>query len=521
MGGMPYAKELVCTGWGRRRRIQTRYIEKRKKNKLRKAGVVLSVVLLLGALMLFAFTRKYGMGVPDSGAMWEGSIISGDNILPGNAEASEGAENTAEGGGTEGEWVPANGSGAENGSGSESGYPSDVISGGDSPSAAIPEETQEHIPLIVIDPGHGGMDEGCSGKNTQEKDINLAIAQLLADKLTEKGYQVILTRETDKEAALEERVELAQEKGADIFVSIHQNACEESAGAKGIETWCQTGADEASLRLARLIHKYAVKSTGADDRSLQQGDLYVTRESNMPSCLIETGFLSNTSEEQQLADPQYQEKLAEGIATGIGLYFEPRTMYLTFDDGPSKENTEIILDILAERGIKATFFVVGENVRKYPEVVKRIAAEGHTIGIHCDSHRYDELYESVESYLEDFEKAWRTVYEVTGVEAKLFRFPGGSINSYNKEVYEEIIEEMTQRGYIYYDWNASLEDAVKKSDPQQLIQNACESTLGRKKVVMLAHDIITNTALCLEELLDQLPEYRMKALTEEVEPIQF
>ena len=179
------------------------------------------------------------------------------------------------------------------------------------------------------------------------------------------------------------------------------------------------------------------------------------------------------------------------------------------------------MDILKERGIKATFFLVGKNVEKHPEVVRRIVEEGHTIGIHCYSHDYGEIYASVDAYLEDFQKAWNVVYETTGVEVELFRFPGGSINAYNKDVYEDIIDVMTEQGYVYFDWNASLEDAAKKTTPEMLLQNARESTLGRKKVVMLAHDIQYNTVLCLEDLIDQFPEYKMEPLSIEVTPIQF
>ena len=196
-------------------------------------------------------------------------------------------------------------------------------------------------------------------------------------------------------------------------------------------------------------------------------------------------------------------------------------MYLTFDDGPSVENTNAVLDALKEHNIKATFFLVGENVEKYPEIARRIVAEGHTIGIHCYSHDYKVLYESVDAYVADFEKAKAVVYEATGVEARLFRFPGGSINSYNKKVYKDIAETMTENGYIYFDWNASLEDAVKKSTPELLLTNAKESTLGRKKVVMLAHDVVYNTTLCIHDLIEQFPEYQMLPLTEEVAPIQF
>lgn len=198
-----------------------------------------------------------------------------------------------------------------------------------------------------------------------------------------------------------------------------------------------------------------------------------------------------------------------------------KIMYLTFDDGPTAENTVAVLDTLKEKNIKATFFLVGENVEKHPEVARRIAEEGHTIGIHCYSHDYKEIYAGVESYLADFEKAYRAVYEATGVETRLFRFPGGSINAYNKGVYQEIIAAMTERGYIYFDWNASLEDAVTKSTPETLLANARETTLDRNKVVMLCHDTVYNTTLCLGELIDQFPEYRMEPLTPEVAPIQF
>lgn len=95
----------------------------------------------------------------------------------------------------------------------------------------------------------------------------------------------------------------------------------------------------------------------------------------------------------------------------------------------------------------------------------------------------------MDSYLADFEEAWNAVYEVTGAEAVLFRFPGGSINAYNKELYEDIIGEMTDRGYIYFDWNGSLEDAMSKTSPEQLIES--------------------------------FPKYKMEPLTPEVAPIQF
>lgn len=375
---------------------------------------------------------------------------------------------------------------------------------------------------IVLDPGHGGEDEGCSRADVMEKDLNLEIAKAAGEKLREMGYRVVYTRSGDEGVTTEERVEKANALEGDLYVSIHQNACE-MPEPEGMEVWyCDDRYGKESERLARLLQKYIVQETGVRGRELSETDtLYVIRESDMPSCLIETGFLSNAGERKKLTDPEYREKIAAGIADAVELYFYPKTMYLTFDDGPSGENTNAILDILKERNIKATFFVVGENVEKHPEIARRIVEEGHTIGIHCYRHDYNMLYASPDAYMEDFEKAYRIVYETTGVEVKLFRFPGGSRNDYNKKVYKEIIRRMTEAGFIYFDWNASLEDAVTRGEPEALIENAASSTLGRKKIVMLGHDTVHATAVCLGDLIDCFPEYRMEPLTPEVAPIQF
>lgn len=384
------------------------------------------------------------------------------------------------------------------------------------------ETPQRTMPVVYIDAGHGGNDGGCFEGKIIEKNINLSIAVLVQDKLQELGYTVVMSRSTDTYVAKEDRVKIANNISADIYISIHQNFSDVKS-VNGMEVWYDgTDTQRDSKRLALLVSQQVARSTGAVEREVRgDADFHVTGRTQMPSCLIETGFLSNKEERAKLTSQEYQEKIASGIVQGIEYYFHPKTMYLTFDDGPSEENTSRVLDILKERNIKATFFLVGENVEKYPEIARRIVAEGHTIGIHCYNHDYQNLYQSVESFVEDFERARRVVREVTGVETVLFRFPGGSVNSYNDKVYAEIIEEMTKRGYIYYDWNASLEDAVTGAEPTQLLANGVETTLGRKKVILLAHDVVHNTGEILEDLLDRFPEYEMRPLSEEVEPIHF
>ncbi len=376
--------------------------------------------------------------------------------------------------------------------------------------------------VIIIDPGHGGMDGGCVFGDIAEKDINRKIAYRVMQKLRIMGYRVELARTGDDYIDKTERVDMANGRNARLYVSIHQNSCEDKSVA-GIETWYDENDETSdSRRLAMLIQQETVKATGAQGRELvSDPEMCVTSKSAMPACLIETGFLSNKTEREKLASAEYRDQIAEGIANGIDLYLNPKTMYLTFDDGPSEEYTDMVLDVLKEKNIKATFFLIGEYVRKYPETAKRIAEEGHTIGIHCDVHDYQKIYASVDSYLEDFENAYDTVYEITGVEAEFFRFPGGSVNAYNKAVYQDIIEEMETRGFVYYDWNASLGDAGKNSlTSEELIGNAVATARGRREVVMLAHDRVDNTAYALEKLIDSLPEYRMEPLTTKAAPVQ-
>ncbi len=398
-------------------------------------------------------------------------------------------------------------------------HPKQFILGDD---GLIETAKDEEEPLIVIDPGHGGIDEGCMDSGVKEKEVNLQIALLVKEKLEDMGMRVTLTREKDTFLSKEERAAFANQAKADAFVSIHQNTFEDT-GICGIETWYDgSGTKRDNQRLAQLVHEQTLKSTGAVERELRaDADFHVTSNTKMPACLIETGFLSGEKEKKNLTDAEYQEKLAEGIAQGIYLFFYPKTMYLTFDDGPSAECTDMVLNILRERNIKATFFLVGEYVEKYPETAKRIADEGHTIGIHCYRHDYAVLYQSVESYLEDFQKAYDVIEEATGVKVEVFRFPGGSVNAYNKTVCKKIIKEMTDRGFVYYDWNASLGDVAGDLTPEELLSNAKETTLDRKKVIMLAHDRVYNTALCLDRLITQFPEYKMEVLSPEVEPIKF
>ena len=182
-------------------------------------------------------------------------------------------------------------------------------------------------------------------------------------------------------------------------------------------------------------------------------------------------------------------------------------VYLTFDDGPSA-NTVTVLDILKENNIKATFFVVNSNITAHQELYKRIVDEGHTIGIHTYSHQYNKIYNSVEDYLADFNQIFEKVYSLTGVKPTVFRFPGGSINTYNQQLYTELISEMLRRGFVYYDWNVSSGDAGETYTSAQ-IHNAVINGIARKqKSIVLMHDSSTKyaTVNALQGIIDALKD---------------
>ena len=172
-----------------------------------------------------------------------------------------------------------------------------------------------------------------------------------------------------------------------------------------------------------------------------------------------------------------------------------KTVYFTFDDGPS-ERTEEILNILKEEGIKATFFVIGPSGDKTDERLFRIFEEGHAVGLHTMSHDYDKIYSSPGEFIWDLEYEQSWVYSVTGAECRIFRFPGGSNNStVEKWLIEQVKEKAAEKGLIWYDWNADGRDSLGSLLPaEQIAANVLSSeAIGSDEVIVLLHDSSTRT----------------------------
>lgn len=169
---------------------------------------------------------------------------------------------------------------------------------------------------IVVDAGHGGHDTGARGKSSLEKSHALDIARRLRTSLQTRGANVLMTRDSDNFITLQGRVDFANSRRADLFVSVHINASV-NPGSTGTQTFYYSA---VSQPLAREVQKELQKATGRPNRGITQRRFVVVRYTAMPSVLTETAFISNSKEEALLRDPAYRERVARGIAQGLANY---------------------------------------------------------------------------------------------------------------------------------------------------------------------------------------------------------
>jgi len=177
-----------------------------------------------------------------------------------------------------------------------------------------------------------------------------------------------------------------------------------------------------------------------------------------------------------------------------------KVIYLTFDDGPGKY-TDKLLDVLAKYNVKVTFFVVGTD---YPSIMKRIAEEGHAIGVHSYTHRLKLIYQSEDHFFTDMEQMQELIVKYTGKRTNLLRFPGGSSNrlsDYNPGIMSRLSKSVVERGYYYFDWNVDSCDASRADTPEEVFQYVKEGCEGREKSVVLQHDIKDYSVDAVEMIL--------------------
>ncbi|HIZ74953.1 MAG TPA: polysaccharide deacetylase [Candidatus Mediterraneibacter stercoravium] len=208
-------------------------------------------------------------------------------------------------------------------------------------------------------------------------------------------------------------------------------------------------------------------------------------------------------EEQAEKERMQSDSVQPGVPVGTTEADDnEKVVYLTFDDGPSK-NTQKVLDILDEYNAKATFFITGQQP-EYLSMIKTAYDAGHTIGLHSYIHDYEKVYASVDAYFEDLEKIGEIAKEQIGFVPCYIRFPGGASNTvsrkYTKGIMSKLTEMVQEKGYQYYDWNVSSGDGSKATKEEIIKQSETDEY---NHIMILFHDAATKdtTVEALPEIL--------------------
>ncbi|SMP38091.1 polysaccharide deacetylase family protein [Anoxynatronum buryatiense] len=212
---------------------------------------------------------------------------------------------------------------------------------------------------------------------------------------------------------------------------------------------------------------------------------------------------------------------------------DERTVYLTFDDGPSA-NTARILDLLKQHQIPATFFVVGSDSEFAQRMYHRIVDEGHALGNHTYTHDYQQIYSSVDGFMNDVLRLQDHLETITGVRPEVFRFPAGSNNRFYQQFQSsdnpffmiEIMQALENKGLAYFDWNVSSTDAAASTlDTDIIISNTLNNLAGHQNAIILFHDSSpkTTTVEALPQIIAHLKSrgYTFKKLTSDSFYVKF
>ena len=199
-------------------------------------------------------------------------------------------------------------------------------------------------------------------------------------------------------------------------------------------------------------------------------------------------------------------------------------VYLTFDDGPSKY-TEEILDILDTYDVKATFFVLGKETDYSIEMLQEIARRGHTIGMHSYTHKYAEVYRSVEDFSADFYKIYSYILDNTGIQSTCYRFPGGSSNKISDIDMQVFADFLAEKGIEFYDWNISSGDGGSVLlDVDTLVGNTTTNISKYETSIILMHDAASRptTVEALPRIIENIlamEDTAILPITEDTTPV--
>ncbi|WP_053982410.1 polysaccharide deacetylase family protein [Niameybacter massiliensis] len=278
----------------------------------------------------------------------------------------------------------------------------------------------------------------------------------------------------------------------------------------------------------------ASKSSGGKEALTKAQEELTTVEASKANLELQVQELATKNEQllKQIEELNIQIQELEKQGVDVSVITEEqedrKVAYLTFDDGPSA-NTAKILDFLKVNQIRATFFVLEKD--GYDDLYKRIVDEGHSIAIHSSTHDYAEIYQNVDNFMADVQSLSNHIKDLTGVETKVLRFPGGSNNTVShryggNDIMDKIIPAVTQAGYVYYDWNVDSQDAAKGlQDTQVIVNSVLNQAKYNDNAVILMHDAAakTTTVEALPQIVEGLKQqgFVFEALSTESEPVKF
>lgn len=270
------------------------------------------------------------------------------------------------------------------------------------------------------------------------------------------------------------------------------------------------------LMLSLYDVKQQLKQSVSENQDLRR---QVTDMQNQIDRILAENAGENASTDVNQEEP---EPVLESESSGQDILMQDgiKRVYLTFDDGPSS-NTAAILDLLAEYQVKATFFVVGNTSEEGKALYRRMVDEGHSIGIHSYSHKYQEIYASEEAFFEDFYLMSDYLYDVTGVRPDICRLPGGSSNTVSSTSMAALVNRLNDQGISCFDWNISGGDADGHSlNAQEIAANVLTGVDRFQTSIVLLHDgadkahTVEAVRMILEDLTNR-QELEIKPITEE------
>ncbi|MCD8355649.1 MAG: polysaccharide deacetylase [Clostridia bacterium] len=285
------------------------------------------------------------------------------------------------------------------------------------------------------------------------------------------------------------------------------------------------------VSVVKALSKHTKDPENAGSAVVAEDDGIAARQKEGPASQQESKQYLAIKDDDSL--PSYAKEYPGMYADAVSepnVLSDEKVCYLTFDDGPSSTNTPDILDTLKKAKVKATFFVVTSEIdEETAPILQRIVDEGHTLCIHANEHEYSKIYASTEAYLEDFAQAYDKIYELTGYRVQGFRFPGGSNGLVNSSgCYDNIVAEMTRRGFEYYDWNAYDHDSEGVNySVDEIVNYAVHevSISSRNDVILLMHDTYgkEKTVEALPSISSQLKEAGndMLPITNATRPVHF